>query len=283
MGDTAIDYATKAWNPVVGCTPAGDSCMNCWARLAHDRRHLAKLAGRRLPEMYAKSFSEIQFFPDRLHEPLHWREPQRVAVCFQSDLFHDDVAEVWQDVIFAAMALAQRHRFLLLTKRPMSMLKYLADSKREGRVINAAFDMDAVRRATRDGFPQGSPMEAPAWPLPNVWAGVSVSTHAEIHERLPLLSKTLAAHRWVSCEPLLGVPVIFFPLDCYRVEFVVAGCESGPGRRPADREWFQLLRDQCRSAAVPFWLKQTALCGKVVRSPYLDGQRYKELPEALRV
>ncbi|MGE5619562.1 MAG: DUF5131 family protein [Sphingomonadaceae bacterium] len=32
MGDTAIPYATKTWNPVHGCTPIGEGCRHCWAK-----------------------------------------------------------------------------------------------------------------------------------------------------------------------------------------------------------------------------------------------------------
>ena len=49
---------------------------------------------------------------------------------------------------------------------------------------------------------------AAAWPLPNVWLGVSVEDQATAYERIPLLLQTAAAVRFVSYEPALG-PVDF--------------------------------------------------------------------------
>ena len=46
------------------------------------------------------------------------------------------------------------------------------------------------------------------WPLPNLWAGVSVENQAAADERIPLLLQTPAAVRFVSAEPLLG-PISF--------------------------------------------------------------------------
>lgn len=40
------------------------------------------------------------------------------------------------------------------------------------------------------------------------------------------------------------------------LKWVIAGCESGPGARPAEVGWFRSLRDQCRDAGVTFFLKQ---------------------------
>src|SRR5512141_2402178 len=90
MGNSAIPYCSKTWNPIVGCPGplVSPGCSNCWARSAHDMRHRALLAGKRLPEMYRCPFGELQWFPERLAEPLHWKEPQIVFAGSQTDLFH---------------------------------------------------------------------------------------------------------------------------------------------------------------------------------------------------
>ena len=41
-----------------------------------------------------------------------------------------------------------------------------------------------------------------------------------------------------------------------RIDWVVAGGESGPGARPSHPDWFRSLRDQCAAAGVPFFFKQ---------------------------
>ena len=125
------------------------------------------------------------------------------------------------------------------------------------------------------------------WPLPNVWLGVSVEDQAAADKRIPLLLKVPAAVRFVSCEPLLGAvdlepwltdqcegcdddgmgarggncPSGHCPLDHHetenrKVDWVIAGGESGPGSRPMHPDWARSLRDQCAEAGVPYFFKQ---------------------------
>ena len=64
------------------------------------------------------------------------------------------------------------------------------------------------------------------WPLPNLWAGVSVEDQATADWRIPLLLQTPAAVRWVSYEPALG-PVDFGEwLGPDKISWVVVGGES---------------------------------------------------------
>jgi protein gp37 len=107
------------------------------------------------------------------------------------------------------------------------------------------------------------------WPLPGVWLGVSVEDQESANERIPLLLQTPAVVRWVSAEPLLA-PVhfsrhwlpsekpLFSERNGYdpRLDWIVAGSESGPKARPADLEWFRSIKDQCKAAGVPFFMKQ---------------------------
>jgi protein gp37 len=189
-----------------------------------------------------------------------------VFVNSMSDLFHEDVPEDYIDSIFAVMAQSPDHAFQVLTKRPERMMAYLCDSMRIEKIYS-------VWHGT-----SGSPAEAKAWPLPNVWIGVTVENQEAADERIPLLLQTPAAVRWVSMEPLLG-PV---DLTCVnqepqegddallgyhhhadggwmlqsKLDWVVVGGESGPNARPLHPDWARSLRDQCAEAGVPFLFKQ---------------------------
>lgn len=80
-----------------------------------------------------------------------------------------------------------------------------------------------------------------AWPLPNVWLGVSVENDSYSF-RADHLRATPAAIRWISAEPLLGpLP----SLDLTGIDWVVAGSESGPKARPMHEDWVRDLRDRC--------------------------------------
>jgi protein gp37 len=137
---------------------------------------------------------------------------------------------------------------------------------------------------------------------------VSAENQAAADERIPDLLATPAAVRWVSAEPLLG-PVDLASASpnarslAQDLDWIVAGCESGPGARPADVAWFRGLRDQCATAGVAFFLKQAARrggewtdwkdvigpgpgskqkAGGVIELPYLDGVQHAAFPEVAK-
>jgi protein gp37 len=101
-----------------------------------------------------------------------------------------------------------------------------------------------------------------------------VETQKWADVRIPLLLRTPAAVRFLSCEPLLApvdllgrhtVPVLRSSSDSgveldagylRAIDWVIAGGESGPGARPMHPDWVRNLRDQCIAAAVPFFFKQ---------------------------
>jgi protein gp37 len=132
--------------------------------------------------------------------------------------------------------------------------------------------------ATWKHAPDSNPADGsrPRWPLPNLWVGASVENQAAADERISEILATPAAVRLLSCEPLLG-PVQAKLTGCFhdgagtperpdelethtecapRIDWVIAGCESGPGARPCEVDWLRSLRDQCEEAGVAYFLKQ---------------------------
>jgi protein gp37 len=112
------------------------------------------------------------------------------------------------------------------------------------------------------------------WPLHNVWLGVSCEDQKRADERLPHLVSTPAAVRFVSAEPLLSA-VSLGPwlaveqvklstglhwternYEVQKIDWVIAGGESGPGARPMHPDWARSLRDQCAAARTAFHFKQ---------------------------
>ncbi len=215
----------------------------------------------------------LSFYPDRLELPLRWRRPRRVFVNSMSDLFHEDVADAFIDQVFAVMTLAPTHTFQILTKRAERMRGYLLDPQRRVRVETARHDYQRVIEATwsrarlcvayaKSGA-EWDQVER-AWPLPNVWLGVSVENQATADERIPLLLQTPAAVRFLSCEPLLsdiwlgGCLVGARDRDVYPqgVDWVIVGGESGPKARPCHITWVRSILDQCQAVGVPCFVKQ---------------------------
>lgn len=126
------------------------------------------------------------------------------------------------------------------------------------------------------------------WPLPNVWLGVSAENQEWADKRIHLLLQTPAAVRFVSYEPALG-PIDFRPYLNGRpisspfpvgLDWIIAGSESGPKRRPADIRWYRSVRDQCQAAGIAFFFKQHIIDGKKTGLPELDGKQWEEFPLA---
>lgn len=221
--DSAIEWTHHTFNPWWGCTKVSPGCKNCYAQ------SFAYRVGRDI--WGAKA--ERRFFGEA-----HWREPlkwnaeatragvrKRVFCASMADVFENraDLAPL-RERLWQLIAETPALDWLLLTKRPERVLKSVP---------------------WRD-----------EWPA-NVWAGVTAENQHWALKRVPLLVEFPAAVRFLSCEPLLG------PLDlstwlegAHRVDWVIAGGESGHKARPMNPEWPRNLRNQCLAASVPFHFKQ---------------------------
>ena len=257
---TKIEWADETWNPVTGCTPVSEGCRNCYAR-----RMARRLRGR-FGYPQEDPFG-VTFHPDRLDEPSRWTKPRRVFVCSMGDLFHEDVPPGWLFHVFYAMAAHQRHTFVLLTKRPSNILGKLYTGK-------------------LPYFPVAyGPLQGQDY-LPNVWLGVTAENEEAARQRIPHLLRCRAALRFVSVEPMLGRidlrPFIgpFPTVGGAFVDWVVIGCETGPGRRPCRLEWVTDLIGQADTAGVPVFVKQLDFDGRVSRDPaeWPEDLRRREIP-----
>ncbi len=264
MGATKIPWCDRTWSPITGCTKISDGCKNCWAHAMHAR--------------FGEGPFKVTFHADRLDEPLRWRKPSRIFVCSMGDLFHEDVTTDDIETVFAVMALATRHVFILLTKRPERMLRFICG---EAGTLNIYKKMQFP-----DWLPRGKafPRRLDKWPPKNLWLGVSVENQATADERIPILLQTPAAVRFVSCEPLLG-PVSFRDVpgfnkcgsagvDLLRNFWCIVGCESGPSARPCEPSWVRSIIGQCKTAGIPLFVKQwrDPMNGKLVKMPRIDGK-----------
>jgi protein gp37 len=262
---TRIEWTDTTWNPVTGCTKVSPGCKNCYAE--------------RMTERFGRQkFTDIVLHPDRLDAPLRWRKPRRVFVNSMSDLFHEAIPDSFIDRVFAAMALAQRHTFQVLTKRAARMHEYF---KRGPCGLFESINDAAREISGRDDIAvlptQKHGMVPTRWPLPTVWLGVSCEDQERAGERIPLLLQTPAAVRFVSAEPLLGP--IDFDSTCEgdpcesnfltgisgqriydgkkcALDWIIVGGESGPGARPMNLAWARSIVEQCRAAGVPCFVKQ---------------------------
>lgn len=253
MADNSkIEWTDATWNPITGCSVFSPGCTNCYAmRLAGTRlKHHPSRKGLTQDTKAGPVWTgEVRFNEAWLDQPLRWKTPHRIFVVAHGDLFAEAVPDEWIDRVFAVMALAPQHTFQCLTKRAARMREYLSALEARGA---------GLCRATHRLI-QGDPGEAPPWPLPNVWLGVSVEDQARADERIPELLATPTAKRFISAEPLLGEIEVLDWLTgpgFAGIDWVIAGGESGTGARPMRPDWARSLRDQCQAAGVPFFFKQ---------------------------
>lgn len=281
MADTLIEWADKTWNPITGCSKASEACEHCYAE-----RMAKRLAGR-----YGYPKDEpfrVTLHPDRLNEPLRWKKPSRIFVCSMSDIFHDEVPTEFIDQILDTIESCPQHTFMLLTKRPENL-----ESKLYGITHEHPFRV----------LGGGDYLE-------NAWLGVTAENQARADERIPLLLQIPAAGYFVSHEPALG-PINWTQImresdpinDAYidgvrdhstfcddaltgfrahkaggsygpKLDWIIAGGETGPGARPSHPDWFRQDRDQCKAAGVPFFLKQMGR-----KQPTPEDLLIREMPQ----
>ncbi len=299
---TSIEWSDATWNVITGCSRVSRGCGavdggGCYAErwaATRLRNHPSRVG---LTDEHGRWTGEVRFNSQWLDQPLRWQRPRRIFVCAHGDLFHESVPDAWIDQVFAAMALSPRHVFQVLTKRAARMRSYLHQRGRSSGPI-----VDAI--CTKFGPPGARGMAAPpVLPLPNVWLGTSVEDQWTANERIPALLEAPAAVRWISAEPLLGPldlqdlrphpgeaqvrydalrGIHSYGLDCSgcrpRLDWVVAGGESGPRARPMDPDWARSLRDQCQVAGVPFFFKQWGGAAAKAGGRVLDGSTWDQLP-----
>lgn len=241
MQKTGIDYLTHTWNPFpMRCTRISPGCDNCWHLKMAKRMAGNPILSHSVREAMG-GFRDPVHDWDRIKEPEKLRKPARIGVQFMGDIFHEDLPFDWIDNAFDTMAFTPRHTFIVLTKRPERMHEFMqARLKMTPGSVNYAF------------------------PLSNVWLGVTAENQKQANKRIPLLVHTPAAVRWVSVEPMLGPVDLGMtwhregggPGEGFGLDWVVCGGESGPGARNMDRAWAYSLRDQCKKAGTPFFMKQ---------------------------
>jgi protein gp37 len=271
-----IEWTDASWNPIrarnkktgkVGwhCEHATTGCQFCYAENFNVR------LGTRL-RFKPGHRDDIELFLDEqiLTQPLRWKRARKIFVGSMTDIFADFVTDAWLDLMFAVMALSQRHTFQVLTKRAGLMQDYMRAPHRKRAIAERVMCIsEALARRggheARIELDHFSACFAGSGPFRNVWLGVSAERQQEADERIPRLLQTPAAARFISAEPLLGA-IVLHPLGCGtnaltsstgpNLDWVIAGGESGPKARPMSIHWARELRDQCAAAGVPFFFKQ---------------------------
>lgn len=235
---TEIEWTNTTWNPVTGCTKISPGCDNCYAERFAERWRGTK------GHPYKNGF-DLTLRPERLTQPLSWREPRMIFVNSMSDLFHKEIPEEYIHRVFDTMEAADNHIFQVLTKRSSLMRNF----------VNKRYKTKSV----------------PA----HIWLGVSVED-AKRKSRIKHLQETNAYIKFLSLEPLLGA---LGPTDFSGIGWIIVGGESGPGAREMDVEWVREIRDLCLKQKIPFFFKQWGGLRPKSGGRTLDKKEWSQFPK----
>ncbi len=260
-------YKGETWNPIIGCSKISEGCENCYAeKMAVRLAHISSTKYYRLVtcrHAHAEPFAwngKTHLLGLHPIKPLSWKKPRLVFVCSMGDLFHENTSFQDIDKIFATMACCPQHIFIVLTKRAKRMSEYLNDPLTRS---NLSYN---ILKSKNSAYAIEDPLQDSAWPLKNVWVGVSVENQEQL-KRVVYLNTIEAEVKFISHEPLLssidysnsslGESFKYHAgglKNC--VSWVIVGGESGSKARPMHPDWVRSVRDQCAEANTPFFFKQ---------------------------
>lgn len=276
--ETKIEWCDATFNPWMGCTKVSPACDHCYAAVSTPARTLGVEWGAGKPRRRTS--------PGNWGLPLRWNAKhaeffaehgrrQRVFCASLADVFDNEVPPQWRAELFELIEATPNLDWLLLTKR-IGNVRDMAPLPWIGVPVQHGPDPSNIHGG---------------WP-PNVWLGATICNQAEADRDIPKLLRVPAAVRFLSIEPMLGPvnlerlevknsatlgsytdalrghswdesaheggsqPLPTDPPDHARVDWVIAGGESGPHARPMHPDWARSLRDQCAVAGLPFLFKQ---------------------------
>ena len=305
------EWWKTSWNWVHGCTPRLRGCKFCYAeRMA--RRFAGRVGYPAAPDHFRVTVEE-----SKIAAPMRRKKPTVYFAPSMGDPFHAEIPTHVIRRVLAVVAACPQHQVIMLTKRPeraREILNKLADDTSElwehGESLGICLDCGAIdgwsdRISARQPCSHscGGTMVQAHFPLRNLWLGVTAENNAMLAERGRILVGTVAAHRVLSMEPLLGeinavtLAHILFPKDDTRgvrttgtpctpdwrqapsIDWVIVGGETG-SPRVTSVDAVRTIRDVCKQAGVPVWFKVWGR-GKAPgddREDTVDGELIREAP-----
>lgn len=289
-----IEWTDKTWNPIIGCSKISEGCQDCYAEkmaariinMTLEKQNETHLNYCEILNDNLKWNGQTVFCQNMIEKPLYWKIPRKIFVCSMGDLFHEKVSFEWIDKIMAIIAMNPHHIFQILTKRPGIALKYFKSRNNDKSDIwdymkdycydfihlwdnnNLPENWMWIKTIDENGFKDSELLWEGEWPLKNLWMGATIENEKEKHRILDLLKIPAKIH-FISCEPLLSNIDLYPWLEQYispsesghndwlkGLDWVIAGCESGPNARPTHPDWVRSIQYQCQMANIPFFFKQ---------------------------
>lgn len=303
--NTKIEWADHTFNPWTGCTKVSPGCDHCYA------------------ESWAKRSGHVEWGPYKARRRTtesYWQQPKkwnakaqaegkryRVFCASLADVFDNAVLFDWRLELFELIRATPHLDWLLLTKR----------------IGNAGAMIDEVMRHIDIGHePAFAAWPWPnVWlgatvvnqkeadrDIPKLLETPAAKRFLSMEPLLGPVNLTdisdgrifhgVPREYWEDCDTEDSPPALChnaltgekaqrfgsYTESGPRIDWVIAGGESGPHARHSDVKWFLDLRDDCITATVPFFFKQwgSAGTGKLPQGSkggrLLDGREYSQVP-----
>jgi len=231
MKDSKIEWTHHTANLWHGCTKVHEGCDNCYAETL-SKRWGNDIWGNDKPRKEIKNvwneLLKIQKLANQVGE-IH-----RVFVGSMMDIFEKpmmlqservyklNTGEI-RDKFFEQITkgLYPNLMFLLLTKRPSNINKYIPESWKETPPANVMFGTSPVNQQT--------------------------------FETLVRHLKEVNGKRFLSVEPQLDKIVLG---DLQGIDWIIQGGESGHRKRPFNLDWAYSMKQDCKDLNIPFFFKQ---------------------------
>lgn len=243
-----IEWTHHTVNLCWGCTKVHEGCDNCYA-LSQSKRYGFDIWGNDKPrrkinnvwkelakyQKEAKKLGEVhRIFVGSMQDIFEKSMP---LVDHKGNLLLEGESEFWntrqlRDKFFNEVVPNSPNLiFLLLTKRPSNINKYIPESWKSNPPKNVMFGTSPVNQETS--------------------------------EKLIVQLSKVNGKRFLSIEPQLekidlmvkandGTNRVLIDM----VDWVINGGESGHHKRPFDCNWARIIRDDCKTKDVPFFFKQ---------------------------
>src|SRR3979490_1416113 len=113
-----IEWTDTTRNPGAGCTKISAGCDNCYAARFSERF-------RGVDGHPFETGFDLTLRPERLLQPLKWKNPRMIFVNSMSDLFHKEIPTSHVSKVFDAMEKADWHIYQILTKRSSLLRRFV--------------------------------------------------------------------------------------------------------------------------------------------------------------
>jgi len=232
--NSKIEWTHHTANLWWGCTNVHEGCDNCYAeKLAHRYgtqwgnnapRKKIKTALTQLLGMQAKAAATGEIHRVFVGSMMDIFEKPQVMVDHNGVVLDHNTGDLRAQFFNEIVPNSPNLQFLLLTKRPSNINKYIPETWKEGPPKNVMFGASVVNEKTA----------------------------ADVHRQMEKVN----GRKFYSVEPQLEFIDFSKGGLLLGIDWLIQGGESGPGKRPFNTDWARHTRDVCTNTATAYFFKQ---------------------------